>query len=94
MDFERQLSNYSSQLSNRIIICMFPAGNEMAEMHYRPGEQVPASGVYLVTHVDHRPEHAVTLLENEKFPPCAVCGDQVRFRLERPANQHAAGKSG
>jgi hypothetical protein len=72
---------------------MFPAGNAMAEKKYRPGEQVPASGVYLVTHVDHRPEHAVTLLENEKFPPCSTCGDQVRFRLEQPAKQQSAGTS-
>ena len=68
---------------------MFPTGNAMAEETFRPGTQVPASGVYLVTHVDHRPEHAVTLLENEKFPPCSVCGDQVRFRLETAARQSA-----
>jgi hypothetical protein len=72
---------------------MFPTGNAMAENDYRPGEQVPASGVYLVTHVDHRPEHAVTLLENETFPPCSVCTDKVRFRLERPARQQSAGSS-
>jgi hypothetical protein len=72
---------------------MFPAGNAMAEKNYRPGEQVPASGVYVVNHVDHRPEHAVTLLENETFPPCSVCKDQVRFRLERPAQNQSAGSS-
>jgi len=72
---------------------MFPTGNAMAEESFRPGEQVPASGVYLVTHVDHRPEHAVTLLEKEKFPPCSVCGDQVRFRLERSATRQSSGAS-
>jgi hypothetical protein len=68
---------------------MLPAGSAMAEKVFRPGEQVPASGVYVVAHDGHRPEHAVTLLENEKFPPCSVCADQVRFRLERPVNTQA-----
>ena len=72
---------------------MFPTGSAMAEMSFRPGEQVPASGVYVVSHDAHRAEHAVTLLENEKFPPCSVCGDRVRFRLERPANAKAADTS-
>jgi hypothetical protein len=67
---------------------MFPTGKAMAEEHYRPGEQVPASGVYVVSHNGHRPEHEVTLLENDRFPPCAVCGEHVRFRLERSANLH------
>ena len=64
---------------------MFPAGNAMAEESYKPGDQVPVSGVYVVTHVDHRSEHAVTLLQNEIFPPCSVCAERVRFRLEQSA---------
>ncbi len=57
----------------------------MAEKWFRPGERVPASGVYVVSHIDHRPDHEVTLLEGENFPPCAVCNDQVKFRLDRQA---------
>ncbi len=52
-----------------------------AKQDFKPGEKAPASGVYLVIHKDHRAEHDVTLFQDEKFPPCARCGESVRFRL-------------
>ncbi len=58
----------------------------MAEQVFRPGEQVSESGIYRVSHIEHRPEHEVTLFEGEEFPSCVRCGKGVRFQLERSAN--------
>lgn len=58
----------------------------MAERKFRPGELVPVAGVYVVLHNGHRAEHAVTMLAGDQFPPCSVCRDEVRFRLERQAS--------
>lgn len=71
-------------------ITMFPTSTAMAEKRFRPGEQVPVSGVYAVVHTEHRPQHEVTLLENEMFPRCSACGEQVRFQLVRQAATIAA----
>lgn len=49
---------------------------------FRPGQSVPVSGIYRVTHGDaHRAAHELTLKKGEVFPPCRRCGQQVRFRL-------------
>jgi hypothetical protein len=53
----------------------------MAEQGYKPSERVPISGVYTVVHNGHRPEHEATLLKDEVFPCCGVCGEHVRFTL-------------
>ena len=53
----------------------------MAESRYRPGEEVPCSGVYRISHVEHREEHDGILLEMQIFPTCVVCGEEVRFEL-------------
>lgn len=58
----------------------------MAEKEFRPGEQIPDSGVYLVVHREHRPTHEATLVAGKPFPPCARCGKVVRFRLLRNAS--------
>ncbi|HEY7402929.1 MAG TPA: hypothetical protein VIB39_05370 [Candidatus Angelobacter sp.] len=50
---------------------------------YRPGEFVPASGVYRVTHDEHRLMHEATLLGGDRFPLCRQCKRQVRFELRR-----------
>jgi YjzC-like protein len=52
---------------------------------FRPGEQVPSSGVYRVLHNGHRDEHDATLREGELFPTCTVCSHEVRFRLLQSA---------
>lgn len=50
---------------------------------YRPGEIVPDSGVYRVTHDEHRLMHDATLLAGDRFPLCKQCQRQVRFELRR-----------
>jgi len=47
------------------------------------GEAVPKSGIYKVTHSQHRLPHEVTVLSGQIFPPCAKCGNAVIFRLLR-----------
>lgn len=55
---------------------------------FRPGEEVPHSGIYRVVHDSrHTEEHEVTCVYGKKFPPCNHCGHHVRFVLERKA-QH------
>jgi hypothetical protein len=50
---------------------------------FETGQVVPQSGIYSVTHAEHRLPHEVTLLRADTFPPCAKCGVQVRFALLR-----------
>ncbi len=52
---------------------------------FKPGDTVRQSGVYVVFHTEHRPEHEVTLREGEVFPPCSVCNEAVRFEMARLA---------
>jgi hypothetical protein len=48
---------------------------------YRPGEEVPKSGIYKVSHRGHHHDHEVTCVSGEDFPRCHQCGEQVRFAL-------------
>jgi hypothetical protein len=58
----------------------------MAEQ-YKPGDKVPQSGIYKVTHDNvHHDEHEVTVVLGEPFPPCNHCGNHPRFTLVRPAH--------
>jgi hypothetical protein len=50
---------------------------------FKPGEIVPASGVYCVEHHSHRLMHSATLVMNTLFPRCKQCGNAVRFILLR-----------
>lgn len=54
---------------------------ELKRKTYVPSDPVPFSGIYQVRHYRHRLPHEATLLDNEYFPACRFCGDQVRFRL-------------
>lgn len=55
---------------------------------YKPGDTVPKSGIYKVTHdKNHADEHEVTVVYGKKFPPCNHCGKHPRFTLVRRA-QH------
>ena len=56
---------------------------KMTENKYRPGQMVPDSGVYRVTHASHRLMHEATLLKGDRFPVCRQCKDGVRFELRR-----------
>ena len=50
----------------------------------QPGQLAPASGIYLVKHLNqHRPVHEVLVIRGEEFPLCRTCRGSVRFRLER-----------
>jgi hypothetical protein len=51
---------------------------------YKPGEQVPHTGVYHLLHESGR-TGTVVLLQGKEFPVCADCGQRVQFRLERAA---------
>ncbi len=54
-----------------------------AEQQFKPGEDVPESGVYTVVHEGHRQRHTATIFKGERFPLCARCGRLVRFVLVR-----------
>ena len=50
----------------------------------QPGQLAPASGVYLVKHLNqHRGVHEVLVIRGEEFPLCRTCRASVRFRLQR-----------
>jgi len=53
------------------------------DRRFRPGDSVPASGIYYIEHQPHRLMHTATLLINSLFPRCKQCGDAVRFTLVR-----------
>jgi hypothetical protein len=50
---------------------------------YLSGQKVPASGIYEVRHKKHRLPHEVTLLRDQRFPPCERCGTVVQFKVVR-----------
>lgn len=54
---------------------------------YKPGQKVPESGIYRVTHdKNHAKEHEVTCVKGHVFPPCKGCGQHPRFTLQRAAH--------
>jgi hypothetical protein len=54
---------------------------------YKPGDLVPRSGIYRVTHdTTHAQEHEVTCIYHKKFPPCRGC-KHPKFVLVKAA-QH------
>jgi hypothetical protein len=53
---------------------------------FKPGEKVPHSGIYLVTHdTQHAAEREVTCVFGKVFPPCKGCGQHPRFKLVKAA---------
>src|SRR5271166_888493 len=57
---------------------------------FSPGEKVPASGIYDVTHDkldgdDHALPHLVIAIAGKVFPPCRLCSGEVRFVLHQAA---------
>jgi hypothetical protein len=57
---------------------MMSAGDR-EQRAYRPGEKVPASGIYTTVHFNHRDPHEVVAIQGEEFPPCRQCKTEVRF---------------
>lgn len=55
--------------------------SKIAVHTYRPGQEVPKSGIYRVSHRGHHHDHEVTCVSGEEFPRCHECGEQVRFSL-------------
>jgi hypothetical protein len=62
-------------------------GTSQAEEVYKPGDEVPESGVYSIRHYLHRENHSATIFKGERFPRCAHCGNAVRFVLVRRAGR-------
>jgi hypothetical protein len=60
-------------------------GDGMADETFRPGETVPRSGIYKVTHYQHRRPHEVVITARDRFPQCRVCGARVLYGLLRCA---------
>jgi hypothetical protein len=55
---------------------------------FKPGDTVPHSGIYTVTHDNqHTQAHDVTCVYGKRFPPCRGCGAHPRFKLKYVA-QH------
>jgi hypothetical protein len=48
---------------------------------FKTGETVLESGIYKVTHVEHRLPHEVTLLKGAQFPRCSKCKEAVTFKV-------------
>ena len=51
----------------------------------RTGGSVPASGIYRVSHPQHRLPQEVTLFKDHLFPRCCRCTEPVYYTLERSA---------
>jgi len=57
-----------------------PSHRSLVEI-FKPGDPVPKSGIYRVTHAGHHYDHEVTCLSGISFPECRQCGERVRFSL-------------
>ena len=53
----------------------------IAKIVYKPGDVVPAAGVYRIDHCQHRLLHEASLEKDMLFPKCRTCGNAVRFTL-------------
>lgn len=51
------------------------------DRNLQTGQRIPTSGIYRVSHREHRLPHLVTLLKHETFPRCVKCGNLVEFEL-------------
>jgi len=53
---------------------------------FKTGQDVPRSGIYIVTHDNnHAEEHEVTCVKDKIFPPCSGCDGNPTFKLLLPA---------
>ncbi len=59
-------------------------GSRWLGKKFASGKKIPESGIYRVTHAEHRLPQEVTLLKGESFPVCLKCNNAVRFELVRP----------
>jgi hypothetical protein len=52
-----------------------------AHQALKPGDTVPVSGIYRVSHLKHRVPHDVLAIRGEELPPCRTCAGDVRFHM-------------
>lgn|SRR5262249_10411564 len=66
---------------------LLPSRHNVPVSHkqFRCGERILESGIYRVVHRKHRLPHEVTLLQDQLFPRCIKCEDEVFFQLVRSA---------
>lgn len=57
---------------------------------FKPGENILTTGIYTVTHYQHRLPHEVFAVEGDQFPACRRCGSRIRFNLLQPARHISA----
>ncbi len=48
---------------------------------FKPGDVAVETGVYRVSHAQHRLPHEVVILRGDRFPRCAKCTGAVIFEL-------------
>jgi hypothetical protein len=48
---------------------------------FKTQQRVPVTGLYRITHGNHRLPHEALPLAGEILPRCARCSDQVQFEL-------------
>jgi hypothetical protein len=60
--------------------------DENSSKTYRAGQPVPCTGLYRVSHYQHRLPHDVFITQDRLFPPCRRCGERVSFKLSASAN--------
>jgi hypothetical protein len=60
------------------------AGSRWLGKKFASGKRIPESGIFRVSHAEHRLPHEVTLLKGESFPVCLKCDRKVEFELVRP----------
>ena len=59
----------------------------MPNGRFRPGDRVPATGIYTAEHDQHRSTHEVFAKEGDRFPNCRTCGERVNFALAQAASR-------
>lgn len=54
------------------------------DQFYKPGDTVPASGIYAVCHTkEHSGLQEVVLLANHVIPQCEICQETLHYQLVR-----------
>ena len=62
-----------------------PSARQPRNRVFEHGETIPSTGLYSVTHSNHRLPREVTLRKGEAFPHCAACENPVTFVLIKAA---------
>jgi hypothetical protein len=57
----------------------------MPDGPFRPGDKVPITGIYSVSHYQHRMPHEVFAVAGDTFPQCRRCGTRASFTLLQAA---------